>query len=46
MADMDDDGYDPSVARPPCRICNPDGHATWLNEQRELEETEVETITT
>jgi hypothetical protein len=38
MSDMDADGDDPSVARPPCASCNPEEHAEWLREQRELEE--------
>lgn len=37
MSDMDADGDDPSVARPPCAKCNPEEHAEWLREQRELD---------
>ena len=38
MSDMDADGDDTSVARPPCAKCNPEEHAEWLREQQELEE--------
>lgn len=38
LSDMDADGADPSVARPPCQKCNPEEHANWLHEQQELEE--------
>jgi len=38
MSDMDGDGDDPNVARPPCPKCNPEEHAEWVREQQELEE--------
>jgi hypothetical protein len=42
MTDMDDDGYDPSVARLPCPDCNPVEYAEWMREQREMDEDEPE----
>lgn len=42
MTDMDGDGYDPSVARLPCRDCNPVEYAEWMREQQEMEEDESE----
>jgi hypothetical protein len=34
MSDMDADGDDPSVARPPCPDCKPGEHAEWMREQQ------------
>jgi|GEM_PF-4245218 len=38
MSDMDADGHDPSVARLPCRVCKPDEHAAWQQEEWDNEE--------
>lgn len=35
MSDMDADGDDPSVARPPCPECNPDEYREWAREQQD-----------
>jgi hypothetical protein len=37
MTDMDDDGYDPSVARLPCEHCNPEEYQAWMKELEEQE---------
>lgn len=38
MTDMDGDGYDPSVARLPCRVCKPDEYLAWKREEWANEE--------
>lgn len=35
MTDMDDDGYDPSVWRPPCKNCNLAEYEEWQEELAE-----------